>query len=348
MIATQGGLGVFFGDAIAEENTSVTIAIAVYVILFSGFVSVPLMLIWRAVTRYLHKNAIKNATYYASEGIDYYREKLQGLSPTMISMLVDHEIETTKDVTALVLKYSLMGVVSLDANAITVVNPSHPDLVQSDHLLLQAIEQKSLNAHILDRWKMCATEETLEDGRAKGYFTEAKSKPASSGRGCALGCLGSIVLVIATTAIALLGLDMDRIGVYLDAASDDLVTPYQQTQYLMSDPDMALQLLFLLILGILLFSAFVLPLVGLIRTVVMTARPGARAERTPLGEERAEQIAGMKNFIRDFSNLSQAEKGAIVVWDDFLIYAVVLEENESVTKDILALANINYDRLRIL
>ena len=37
----------------------------------------------------------------------------------------------------------------------------------------------------------------------------------------------------------------------------------------------------------------------------------------------------MKNFIHDYSNLSEAEKDSLVLWDDYLIYAVVLEEKES-------------------
>ena len=48
----------------------------------------------------------------------------------------------------------------------------------------------------------------------------------------------------------------------------------------------------------------------------------------------AEYVYGMKNFIHDYSNLSEADKSQLALWDDYLIYAVVLEENEQIVADI--------------
>ena len=43
----------------------------------------------------------------------------------------------------------------------------------------------------------------------------------------------------------------------------------------------------------------------------------------------------MKNFIHDYSNLSQADQEQVVLWDDYLIYAVVLEENQQIVAEIM-------------
>jgi len=48
-----------------------------------------------------------------------------------------------------------------------------------------------------------------------------------------------------------------------------------------------------------------------------------------------EYIYGMKNFIHDFSNLSEATQNELVLWDDYLVYAVVLEENQQIVNDII-------------
>ena len=58
-------------------------------------------------------------------------------------------------------------------------------------------------------------------------------------------------------------------------------------------------------------------------------------ERTSEGKVLVEQIVGMKNFIHDFSNLSQSEKEEVVLWNDFIIYAILLEENEKIINEIL-------------
>ena len=46
-------------------------------------------------------------------------------------------------------------------------------------------------------------------------------------------------------------------------------------------------------------------------------------------------VYGLKNFIHDFTSLDEAEKSRVAVWDDFLIYALVLEENDAIVRDIM-------------
>ena len=46
-----------------------------------------------------------------------------------------------------------------------------------------------------------------------------------------------------------------------------------------------------------------------------------------------EKLYGMRNFIRDFSKLDEATKKHLVLWKEFLIYAVVLEENDNVLRE---------------
>ncbi|MGN0513992.1 MAG: DUF2207 family protein [Lachnospiraceae bacterium] len=58
-------------------------------------------------------------------------------------------------------------------------------------------------------------------------------------------------------------------------------------------------------------------------------------ERTEYGNLMAECILGMKNFINDYSNLSEADKRQVVLWEDYLVYAIVLEENENIINEIL-------------
>lgn len=62
-------------------------------------------------------------------------------------------------------------------------------------------------------------------------------------------------------------------------------------------------------------------------------------KRTALGDLYAEYIYGMKNFIHDYSCLSEAEKDSLVLWDDYLIYAVILEENRKIVEEIMQRRN---------
>ena len=57
-------------------------------------------------------------------------------------------------------------------------------------------------------------------------------------------------------------------------------------------------------------------------------------ERTELGNETAEKIAALRRFIHDFSMLSTAEKEEALLWEDYLVYTIVLEDNEKIVKKI--------------
>lgn len=61
--------------------------------------------------------------------------------------------------------------------------------------------------------------------------------------------------------------------------------------------------------------------------------------RTKKGKILAEQIAGMQNYIYDYSLLSEKDKEQIKIWDEFLVYAVLLEENEKVIDEIFKQKN---------
>ena len=89
--------------------------------------------------------------------------------------------------------------------------------------------------------------------------------------------------------------------------------------------------LMLFLMGVAIFG----PIAILIKSKIKTSG-FAHIIRTKEGEEMTEYIYAMKNFLHDFSTLSEANKEQLVLWDDFLIYAVVLEENEQILQDIFS------------
>jgi uncharacterized membrane protein len=92
-----------------------------------------------------------------------------------------------------------------------------------------------------------------------------------------------------------------------------------------------------------LLSSFFLPIIGILifipwylvaRNLSYWKRGDVVWERTALGNEMAEKIAGLARFIHEFSLLSEAEKEQVALWEDYLVYAIVMEENEKIVKDI--------------
>ena len=69
-------------------------------------------------------------------------------------------------------------------------------------------------------------------------------------------------------------------------------------------------------------------------------------KRTYKGEALTDEILGMKRFLHDFSMLNEADKEAMTLWDEFLIYAVVLGENEKIIDEILSIKNIKISDMK--
>ena len=82
------------------------------------------------------------------------------------------------------------------------------------------------------------------------------------------------------------------------------------------------------------FLCLIIPLLVFVGTI-SSGFTKAHFKRTTLGNQMTEYIYGMKNFIHDFSNLSEATQNELVLWDDYLVYAVVLEENQQIVNDII-------------
>lgn len=93
--------------------------------------------------------------------------------------------------------------------------------------------------------------------------------------------------------------------------------------------------LFIVVMPFLIYTAFLVTLSFLapylIGILLKNRKP---VKRTDYGNQMAECVYGMKNFIHDYSNLSEADRRQVVLWEDYLVYAVVLEENEEIVKEI--------------
>ena len=322
-----------------------TAAALLLLALAAAVTSLPVILIWRAISHTVRKAAIRNATFRTDEDFDYYREKLTGIPPTTISLLMDLRIETKKDMSALLLKYVKMGAVSMECGEIRVLNQELPGLLPSDRTLLSLIAQGQAQPANLGAWKRQVTAEAVESGYLK--YRGAGQNINSVSRTCLTGCLGGClvpILIFLGMGIAAVALEnsslMDRIERFTAAAPQSFGT--EQLNYVLSSPDMVIAVALTAFFVLSFLAVFLLPVAAVLRMVLSASNAVVSVKRTETGELLTAQISGIKNFLRDFSNLSEAEKEQLVLWDDFLIYAVVLEENERIIEDIFSMKNVRY------
>lgn len=333
-----------WGIVMKERDIGVTAA-AFTLLAFSTVVaSLPILFIWRAISHTVRKTAIRNATFRTDEDFDYYREKLTGIPPVTISLLMDLQIETKKDVAALLLYYVKIGAVSMEDGKICVLNDNMPGLMPSDRTLLALIAQGQVPAG-LGKWKEQVIAEAVSSGNLKrrGIGQNMNSVSRSCLTGCFSGCLMPSLLFL---GMGIAAVQIEKSG-WLDKAEGFLSQAPQsfgieQMNYLLSSPDMVIGIALSAFFVISFLAILLLPVSAVLRMILSASKEILWLKRTDRGELLTAQISGLKNFLHDFSNLSEAEKEQLILWDDFLIYAVVLEENERIIEDIFRMKNLRY------
>lgn len=63
--------------------------------------------------------------------------------------------------------------------------------------------------------------------------------------------------------------------------------------------------------------------------------------RTSKGEKINERLEGLKNYLKDFSIMNERDEKSLAVWEDYLIYSVIFNQNSKIVKNI-------YDKYIIL
>jgi len=294
-----------------------------YFIVLLGFLLVSSMLVFPfiivgavlGVQRGKAKRVRDDSTFVSVQDLDYYRDNLSGLSPAIASLLIDLDIYGKKDVAATLLGMQKKGVVYFnDKGRIIETAKTKKGLDDGERELLKIIKSGKLSNKDLLQWRRNRFYDALKLGYIKkktGISNEPKAKPA----------LLSI----------------------LSFACGFVVWGWFINSF---NPGMPLRsaIAVLQVVGVLVVIdiLFCMPIYLLTRWAAYNKRFKMVAwERTKLGNETAEKIFGLARFIHEFSLLSEAKKEQVALWDDYLVYAIVLEENEQIVKDISRLFKLN-------
>lgn len=265
-----------------------------------------------------------DATFLSTKNIDYYRDDLSELSPALVSLLIDLDIYGKKDIAATLLRMKNKHVLSFQKDGRILPTGNHENqLDEGEAELLYIIKKGGLNSRrVLSYWK----ENRFREAEKKGYIQRSTEKKKISGKE---------ILAAGIAAIAALSL-------WGGFFAFDLYS-------LIENAESGIIILFLYLL--LIDALLCLPFYFLTKKAGYLKRGDVIWERTALGNETAEKIAGLGRFIHAFSMLSEAKKEQVALWEDYLVYALVLEENEKIVKDISRLYKINlqrFDRLHLL
>lgn len=317
--------------------------------------------IWIAVYMAFRISRMKvireNSKYRVIDNIEYFRDRFHNITPTEISLIADLEIETKKDLSAAILNLYQKQIIDFSDNQIVIKN-ENISMRQSEKILVEMIRSNDFFAESIQEWKA----KCIEEAKADKYIREKKDTQKGPDFKKSKKIISiCVILLISSVLIGDLYIfspEGEEWSKQVDLLSEFDIEGQSETEMMQNNEearDVYVELIaksgpIMLAITIMFISIFTLigiPIYrGVRRRIYNKVEVNNRFERTEEGEILVEQIAGIKNFIHDFSLLSEKEKESIVLWEDFLIYAIVLEENEKITKDIFGYKNVNLDILK--
>lgn len=347
----------------AVKNVNFLLAIVAFIYsIFTNIVSKTfiLILIYIPIRISTVEKVKKNMRYKVVDNIEYYRDKFESISPAEMSLILDLEIERKKDISATLLSLNIKGLLDFEDDKIKLKNSGNlENLKPSERYLFEALKDGTLDGMDMSNWEKVCIKEAMDDG----YIINAKQKRKFFWKSTLLLILAILMLFYSigkfTKNIDEYSKDVNEVQEEMGTINSNLEKIVgKDDKQLTNEDEIKLKEEYLpiakdaigkigepLVLGLMIIGSIAL-IIGLIfykiaRIAIYKSGYGEnKYERTKEGKVLAEQIAAMQRYIHEFSLLSDMEKEQVKLWEEFLVYAIVLEENEEIVSNIFSYKNV--------
>lgn len=232
----------------------------------------------------------------------YYRDILKDYSPAELSYIDKFEIVPQNDIAASLLSLELKNKIILD-DEIKITNASLENISSNERYVLDNIENGKITKFNEELFVAKVKEDALKNGLLKESKIELRKF-----KKLFLIIIPFIALLVVTCII-----------IFNDfLASTDNVTDLK---------------IFILAFSILLIFFTPFAVISFFSTYVKKMRENMYI-RTKKGEALNENLEGLKNYLKDFSNIDEKDEKSLKLWEDYLIYSVIFEQNTKVVKNI--------------
>jgi len=347
----------------AVKNVNFLLAIVAFIYsIFTNIVSKTfiLILIYIPIRISTVEKVKKNMRYKVVDNIEYYRDKFESISPAEMSLILDLEIERKKDISATLLSLNIKGLLDFEDDKIKLKNSGNlENLKPSERYLFEALKDGTLDGMDMSNWEKVCIKEAMDDG----YIINAKQKRKFFWKSTLLLILAILMLFY---SIGKFTKNIDEYSKNVNEVQEEMGTINSNLEkivgkddkQLTNEDEIKLKEEYLpiakdaigkigepLVLGLMIIGSIAL-IIGLIfykiaRIAIYKSGYGEnKYERTKEGKVLAEQIAAMQRYIHEFSLLSDMEKEQVKLWEEFLVYAIVLEENEEIVSNIFSYKNV--------
>lgn len=304
------------------KDLSAIWSIVIFDAIFAFIIESPFLLIIRYIK---NDKKVKFESLSKTDFInnkEYYRDILKRYSVAELSYIDDFDINYSKDIIVTLLCLKLKGKISIENNYITILDFSIADLKKSEIYVFENIKDGKVNIKYSHDIMKYVISEAIDDNLIKKVTFNEKNIISKSHKSIYFR-VGIIFLIMFFSIFYIINLDSIFNG--------DIISV-----------EMGILILFM-VLYILSFS---IPL-SRIKSLLYINFKNQSYERTDVGEEVNKKIEGLKNFIKDFSVLDESGQQELILWEEYLLYSVLFNQNQKVIDELSSLVEVEYDDNKI-
>lgn len=235
----------------------------------------------------------------------YYREIIPELSPAVLSYIYNFQLNE-KDIVGTLLGLQLKKKIDIK-NKIEIKDSSEENLTENEKYIFQNLKNGTLKNINMTLWE----QKVILDCKQKGLLEEKQNIKREIIKKITISIIMYIVIFILFNK-----------------------SPYIFNKYVANNDSFII--LFFIIMLILFFTMIIYPYktAVYIKTYYFMNKLNPYI-RNKKAKEINEKLEGLKNYIKDYSMINERKKEEIDIWEDYLIYSVIFDENTQIVKDVI-------------
>lgn len=162
------------------------------------------------------KQVMENSSFITMDNLDYYRDKLEEVSPGAISMLEDLRIETDKDMAACILHYEMLGLIRQTEDGYERINRldfRNDGLQEGDRYLIGHLQKGDWKQEqVVWAWEQQTVSEIKEAGWITERFRNKKDIEKTTKKESKIVLLWLVTLIVFCLAVSM-GMLKERLRV---------------------------------------------------------------------------------------------------------------------------------------
>lgn len=280
-------------------NILIILGISLGITLFKNIFLIILFIVIKLVNKKIRKEKLNKDDFKRSK--DYYRDILYGYGACELSWIDDFKLEIPKDIIAELLQLENKKFIKINENNIELLeNFDTNTLNETQKYLLSCIEDGKVKNVSQIKLQETVRKDALQHKIVEQREESKKKKKKRMIKAILIAVIVNIVMKVAFNIISEMNFENNMIPIISF-------------------------IIYAIVFIIFSFYPMILIISYIIYNIKSTLDPYFRTKE---GEELNRSIEGLKNYLKDYTLLDKQEKDGIVVWEEYLVYSVLFNQNK--------------------